>query len=91
MSVVLVMTQQSTVDTVAGLLFYLALVAVAMGSIVAATVFVHRRLSERGYGDAPLAWFTIGAAVVAFLGGWLIFDIYWIGRTIVRSLRPSIR
>jgi hypothetical protein len=85
------MAEQSMFDTIAGLAFYLMLVAVGFGSIIAATVFVHRRLRERGWRDAPLAWCTIGAALVAFLGGWLIFDLYWTGRAIFRSLRPSIR
>ncbi len=79
----------STLGSVPGVLFYLALVAFGLGSIVLGTVFVYRRLVRRGVRGASLVMFTTGAGILLFLGLWLVFDIWWLGRAVRESTRGS--
>jgi len=80
---------QASIGDVLGLTFYLVLVAVGIVSIVAATIFTHRRLYARGSRDGSLAMMTIASGLLYFLGLWLIFDLYWIGRQMIRFARRN--
>jgi hypothetical protein len=75
--------------TVVGVLLYLSLVAIGLASTVLATVTIHRRLSDSGKDERTRVLGTVGAGVVCFLGGWIFFDIYWLGSRMLRLLRSS--
>lgn len=81
----------STVGSVLGVLLYLVLVAVGLGSIVLATVFVYRCLVNRGIRGTSLVVLTTGASILLFLGLWLVFDIWWVGCAILGSVRRAPR
>ena len=72
----------SLVGTVIGWAFYLLLVFGGLASIVATTVFASRRLRAHGVRDAALVVSTVAVAAVAFLGLWVVADLYWLGRAI---------
>jgi 4-hydroxybenzoate polyprenyltransferase len=70
-----------------GWVFYFLLVAVGLASIVASTLYSWNRLRRRGMTGAPLAVVTTMVGLVAFLGGWLIFDVIWVSHRALRPLR----
>jgi hypothetical protein len=79
----------STMGSVLGVLLYLVLVAIGLGSIVLGTVFVYRRLVNRGTRGTPLVVFTTGASILLFLGLWLVFDIWWVGCAVLGYARRT--
>lgn len=83
----------SAFDTVLGFALYLAIVAIGWCSMVASTIFVHRRLKAHGTAGGTLTLVTVLAGIGSFLGLWLVFDLYWIARSIIRLVqgRPAIR
>jgi len=83
----LVIGSGSVLNTVLGFALYLAIVAIGWGSMVASTIFVHRRLKTHGIAGGTLTLITVVAGIGSFLGLWLIFDLYWIGRSFVRLIR----
>jgi cytochrome bd-type quinol oxidase subunit 1 len=81
----------STAGSVLGVLLYLVLVAIGLGSTVLATVFAYRRLVNRGMHGASLIVVTTGACILLFLGLWLVFDIWWVGNALIGSGRRASR
>jgi len=67
-------------------LFFLA-VGIGVASIVFSTISAHRWLAARGLGRGAAAAMTAPAALLAFLGGWLIFDFYIFIRACSRLLQ----
>lgn len=56
-------------------LFFLA-VGIGVVSIVFSTISAHRWIAARGVSGGAAAVLTAVAALLAFFGGWLIFDFY---------------
>jgi hypothetical protein len=56
-------------------LFFLA-AGIGVASIVFSTISARRWIAARGLTGGPAAVMTAGAALLAFFGGWLIFDFY---------------
>lgn len=75
---------QSLVSTVIGWAFYLLLVLFGLASVVATTVFAYRRLRAHGLRDAALLIVTAVVAGAAFLGLWVVADVYFLGRAVLR-------
>jgi uncharacterized membrane protein len=75
------------VDAVIGLAFYLAIVAVGLASILAMTIWAGRASANRGRLTSVAV--PVGAFLVAFMGGWLIFDTVLLVRLAHRRLARS--
>lgn len=71
-----------------GLFFLVA--GVGVTSIVFATVHAHRLVTARGLSRAAVTAMTWLAALVAVLGGWLIFDLYVVIREGTRLMRRAV-
>ncbi len=77
------------VDAVIGWAFYLLIVFGGFASTAATTVFAYRRLRAHGVHDAALVVITVVVAGAAFLGLWVVADVYFLGRGIVRLFRRT--
>lgn len=80
---------QSSADAIIGWAFYLLLVFVGLASIVGTTVFAYRRLRAHGVRDSALVASTVAVAGLAFIGLWVVADMYWLGRGIARLFRRA--
>ena len=70
-----------------GLLF--AAAGIGLASIAFSTISAHRWIVGRGLTGGAAAAMTVSAALLAFLGGWLIFDVYVLIRACSRLVRPA--
>lgn len=57
-----------------GLFFFAA--GIGLASIVFSTISARRWIATRGLGGGAAAALTASAALLSFLGGWLVFDFY---------------
>jgi hypothetical protein len=70
--------QSSTTDAVIGLAFYVLLAGVGVVSIGAMTVHCRSRLRAHGVSERSLDLATVVVALTALVGGWIVFDAYWL-------------
>jgi hypothetical protein len=76
-----------------GLIPGLAIGAFGILSAWAGTGAIWRYLhNERGWSEVARAWWILGIAIAMFLGGWIVFDLLWLGRRVVTlALHATIR
>ena len=80
-----------TLSQVVGWAFYLLILAGGLVSVVATSVTGYRYLRNRGLTGVVLQVSASAVAIAAFLGLWLIMDVYWLGRFLVRLARGEGR
>jgi hypothetical protein len=79
----------SLMGTVISWALYLLFTAVGLASIAAIIWFSHRYLRARGVGDTTLSFSMLAITIAAFMGVWLVADLYWLGRGIIRLVRRT--
>jgi hypothetical protein len=55
-----------------------------------ATVRAYKALKLRGWSELALAGTALAISVLLFLGGWLIVDVFWGLRKIIRRLKRLV-
>lgn len=79
----------SIVGTILGWAFLLGLLAAGLGTTVLVTRRAYRRVRP-SHGDAASVVLAGLAGLGTFVGGWLAFDVYWLGRWVAtRFRRPA--
>ena len=76
------------VNDVLGIAFYVAIAVVGIASTVLATIWMWRFLRRRNMETLPAALIVTVAAILAFWGLWLVFDVCWI---VVAAVRLVMR
>lgn len=73
-----------------GWAFYLLIVGVGVASIVLVIVRGYRHLRNRNVTGSSLALSTVAIGVGAFLGAWVVMDLYWLARGASRILHRPV-
>lgn len=73
-------------STIPGLVFFVAIVLVGIASTVGATIWTWQMLRRRNLGVLPAVVVSGVAAVVAFGGLWILFDLVWMVASAARFL-----
>lgn len=71
-------------DNVIGIALFIAIALLGIASTVLATIWTWRFLQRRHAGGVPTTLIVIVAAILAFWGLWLVFDVVWIAVAMVR-------
>jgi hypothetical protein len=72
-----------------GVAFYVAIALVGLVSTVLASVWTWRLVRRRGLNPWLAAIVVTVAAAFAFLGLWMVFDLYWIVAAVFKLARRS--
>jgi hypothetical protein len=75
----------------AGWAFYFGVLCLGISSIVLATMWAWRFIRGHGVATLPAVLLVTGAAILAFLGFWIVFDICWLMRAAVRVVLARTR
>jgi hypothetical protein len=73
--------------TIASIALLILLAGIGLASTVFAVIEAHGWMLARGLRGIPAVAMTLLAALVAFIGGWLVFDLYVVIRVGWRFLR----
>jgi hypothetical protein len=78
------------VDDVVGAAFFVAIALVGIASTVLASIWTWRLLRRRDVDALPAAVIVSVAAVLAFWGLWVVFDVCWIAVALVRLTARAV-
>jgi hypothetical protein len=86
-------SSSGVLGSIVGFALFFAVAGIGVASIVFTTISAQRWIAARGLGHGPSIAMTSLAALVAFFGGWLVFDFYVViregGRHVRRRVVPA--
>jgi hypothetical protein len=77
----------NVVGALLGFGLFLGVAAIGVASTVFATQAAYRALQHRGVTTGLVTFATVVVAIVVFLGGWLVFDLYVVAHEVARRIR----